>query len=85
VHEKTTSGGIRFPANARVGLASLPSIARDLDTDQATTSVRRFIGLPVVGFMVRTFVNGTLSCAAGSCQNYGGSFPHKYLQRTVSA
>jgi hypothetical protein len=70
--------------NARAGLPSLPwSIARSLDTGAGTTAEQRFVGLPAVGFMVRTFVNGTLGCAAGSCQgNYGGSFPHKYLQRT---
>lgn len=36
-------------------------------------------GLPVVGFMVRTFRNGTLVCAGGNCQgNYGGSSQHRY-------
>ena len=72
--------------NAMAGLQSLPSsIARDLTTDQATTGVQAFIGLPVVGFMVRTFVNGTLGCAAGNCQgNYGGLFSHKYRQQTTS-
>jgi len=38
-----------------------------------------FFGLPVTGFMIRTFTNGTLTCAAGSCQgNYGGLFQHSY-------
>lgn len=37
-----------------------------------------FTGLPVVGFMVRTFNNGTL----GSFQaNYGSAFNHKYRQK----
>lgn len=73
-------------ANARAGLQSPPSsIARDLATDQGTTGSQAFIGLPVVGFMVRTFVNGTLTCSAGSCQgNYGGLFPHKYRQGTTA-
>jgi hypothetical protein len=36
-------------------------------------------GFPMVGFMVRTFNNGRLTCGAGACQgNYGGSFPHKW-------
>lgn len=36
-------------------------------------------GLPVTGFMARTFRNGTLSCGAGACQgNYGGSVPHRF-------
>ena len=38
-----------------------------------------FLGLPVTGFMVRTFSNGTATCAAGTCQaNYGGLFQHSY-------
>ena len=38
-----------------------------------------FFGLPVTGFMVRTFVNGTLTCGTGACQgNYGGLFVHSY-------
>ncbi len=43
-----------------------------------------FAGLPVVGFTVRTFQNGTLSCGGISCQgNYGSAFPLKYL-RSIS-
>ena len=38
-----------------------------------------YSGLPVVGFMVRTFRNGNLQCGSAVCQgNYGGAFPHKY-------
>jgi hypothetical protein len=37
----------------------------------------RVDGLPAVGFAVRTFRNGQLSCLSGACQgNYGGLFPH---------
>jgi hypothetical protein len=43
-----------------------------------------FFGLPVVGFMFRTFSNGTLTCGTGSCQgNYGGLFAHSY-QTTIT-
>ena len=36
-------------------------------------------GLPVVGFMVRSFRNDAVPCNGGSCQgNYGGAFPHRY-------
>jgi len=36
-------------------------------------------GLPVTGFMVRTFSNGTLTCATGACQgNYASLFDHAY-------
>jgi len=42
-----------------------------------TVGSQQYLGLPVVGFMVRTFNNGTL----GSFQaNYGSAFEHKYLQ-----
>jgi hypothetical protein len=38
-----------------------------------------FYGLPVTGFMVRTFSNGTLTCSTGSCQgNYASAFDHAY-------
>ncbi len=38
-----------------------------------------FFGLPVTGFAMRTFTNGTLTCGSGSCQgNYGGLFVHSY-------
>lgn len=41
-------------------------------------------GLPMVGFMVRTLKNGTLTCGLSACQgNYGGSTPHRY-RRTVT-
>jgi hypothetical protein len=56
----------------------------NLATGTVTTGAHAFTGLPVVGFAVRTFVNGTLSCGAGSCQgNYGGSFPLKF-RRSIS-
>ena len=39
-------------------------------------------GLPVVGFMVRDFVNGTLPRTGGGSvlSNYGGLFEHKYTE-----
>src|SRR5689334_4624430 len=38
-----------------------------------------FHGLPVVGFMIRTFTNNNLSCGTATCQgNYGGSAMHNY-------
>lgn len=49
-------------------------------TAQATT----FIGLPVTGFMIRTFSNNTLSCGTASCQgNYGSAFTHSYRTNTT--
>ncbi len=39
-----------------------------------------FFGLPVTGFMVRTFQNGALACSSGTCQgNYSALFRHSYL------
>ena len=38
-----------------------------------------FLGLPVTGFMVRTFSNGTLTCGSATClANYSALFDHKY-------
>jgi len=44
-----------------------------------TSGAQTFFGLPVTGFMVRTFRNGNLSCGTATCQgNYGGLFQHAY-------
>jgi hypothetical protein len=61
-------------------LTSLGTSTRmNLANGSVTTGAHAFSGLPVVGFAVRTFVNGTLACSAVSCQgNYGGSFPLKF-------
>jgi hypothetical protein len=38
-----------------------------------------YFGLPVTGFMVRTFQNGNLVCGTGTCQgNYASAFNHNY-------
>jgi hypothetical protein len=48
-------------------------------TGQVVTGPHTFRGLPMVGFAVRIFRNGTLTCGAGACQgNYGGAFALKY-------
>jgi hypothetical protein len=64
------------------GLKSLPaSSTREMRPEQLTyvTGERLVRGLPVVGFMARTFLNGTLTCGSLACQgNYGGSFVHRY-------
>jgi hypothetical protein len=44
-----------------------------------TAGVVTFYGLPVTGFMIRTFANGGLTCGTASCQgNYGAAFGHSY-------
>jgi hypothetical protein len=70
---------------ATTGLTSLPTSTRiDLATGIQAKGAHTYKGLPVTGFMARTFVNGTLQCGAGACQgNYGGAFPFRYL-RTVT-
>ena len=62
-------------------LVSQPASTRtDLATGQVTPGSHSYVGLPVVGFGARSFANGTLQCAAGSCQgNYGGAFPLRYF------
>jgi hypothetical protein len=67
-------------AETDFGLDSLPdSVARNHVTGASSTGRFRVGGLPLVGFMMRTFRNGTLTCSTGACQgNYGGSFPHRY-------
>jgi hypothetical protein len=50
----------------------------------AALGVATFIGLPVTGFMVRTFANGQLVCGTAACQgNYGAAFGHSYRTTIV--
>lgn len=79
--------GLTFAASAAQspGLRSLVSSwSRELEGEAGQPGIYAIRGLPVVGFMVRTFENGTLSCAATACQgNYGGAFAHK-VRRSVT-
>jgi hypothetical protein len=61
-------------------LDSLPGSTRtDIATGQVTAGAHTYTGLPMTGFVMRTLRNGTLSCAAGTCQgNYGAAFPLRY-------
>jgi hypothetical protein len=68
-------------ANAStVGLVSEPtSITTVIATGVGAAGAQTFHGLPVVGFMIRTFDNGNLTCGTATCQgNYGGSVSHAY-------
>ncbi len=71
------NGTFEFASSAGLPLASLASSSRtDVVTGARTFGAHEFSGLPVVGFSMRTFENGTLECSAGKCQgNYGGAFP----------
>ena len=88
------SWGLALPPGARNGSAQVsfggfggtPSMtftaaATRISDGALTNESVRIDGLPLLGFMVRTFQNGTLTCTGASCQgNYGGSFPHKYTR-----
>lgn len=76
------NGWLRIAPATRFPLVSLPaSIRVDLATGQVTPGAHQYAGLPSLGFTVRTFRNGSLSCTGGTCQgNYGGAFPLKYLR-----
>ena len=76
----TNAGGPR-------GLHSLPESQRiDLASGVATTHAHEHDGLPMIGFWVRTFENGTLSCDVGRCQgNYGAAFPSTRTPYVVDA
>jgi hypothetical protein len=55
------------------------SITTPIATGVGAAGAQTFHGLPVVGFMIRTFDNGNLTCGTATCQgNYGGSVSHAY-------
>ena len=50
----------------------------------ATTSTHTYIGLPVTGFMVRTFRNNNVPCGTATClSSYASAFPHVYRTTIV--
>ncbi|MBS3745070.1 MAG: hypothetical protein KGY48_12010, partial [Wenzhouxiangellaceae bacterium] len=53
-------------------------------TDLGTNSQVVVEGLPVIGFGVTTFSNGTLS-GGTVLSNYGGTFQHRGTRSTVAA
>ena len=51
----------------------------DIGGSTSSGNTVTYIGLPVVGFAVQTFSNGTLSVGGVNVlSNYGGNFIHKY-------
>jgi hypothetical protein len=51
----------------------------DIGSSTSSGNTVTYIGLPVVGFAVQTFNNGTLSVGGVNVlSNYGGNFIHKY-------
>jgi hypothetical protein len=57
------------------------STTTNVNTGVAVVGAQTFVGLPVVGFMVRTFNNGNISSGGSTVlSNYGSAFDHKYRQ-----
>jgi hypothetical protein len=71
-------GMVTFDAKA-INVADT-AVTYDQLTGVAVPTSTTFSGLPTIGFAVQTFVNGTLSDAAGKLvqSSYGGNFPHRY-------
>lgn len=54
------------------------SSATDVGTGTTSQAVVAVSGIPLIGFMARTFENGTLTCGSINCQgNYSGVFAHR--------
>jgi hypothetical protein len=61
------------------GLVSDGGLTIPISTGVGVAGTQTFRGLPVVGFMIRTFDNGNLTCGTATCQgSYGGSVQHAY-------
>ena len=76
------NGWIVLTSNSGRALTSrTESVRTDISSGNIVFGAHAFGGLPVVGFTVRTFQNGVLSCGAALCQgNYGGAFALKYTR-----
>lgn len=79
------NGWLKLTLPIARSLTSLPTSDRiNIATGNTTTGAHVFTGLPMVGFWVRTFENGTLVCGSGACQgSYGGIFPLRF-SRTIT-
>ena len=74
---------LRFIGNGATGLGMGSSggerVILNAAAIVAPAGVVTFFGLPVTGFMIRTFNNGGLTCGTAACQgNYGALFTHSY-------
>lgn len=74
-----SSGRVSAELDFASGLTSLLNSSWvDLRTGQTGSGAVAVLGIPAVGFMVRTFENGTLTCGSQRCQgNYASAFPHR--------
>ena len=77
--------GFFDPANAPVHTLSTPqTVVTNIGTGNVIGTSATYQGLPVVGFAVQSFTNGTLNVNGTSVlSNYGGNFIHKGT-RTIS-
>ncbi len=74
------SGWVRFdltniPPGALVAAGASADIQNGVRRSPAAANGDQLEGLPVIGFWVNTFTNGTLP--GGTLSNYGGSFNHR--------
>lgn len=66
-------------------MASAASTVTDVATGTTSAGAMFIEGLPIVGFVARSFSNGSLMCASDACQgNYASAFPHKTLRSILS-
>lgn len=71
------------PQRGGLGPVSLSASTTRISDGAVSAEQIQLTGLPVIGFMARTFRNGNLACTGGTCQgNYGGSSVHR-LRRVV--
>ena len=69
------------PSDTRSLASNADSQALDLRTGAISQRAFSVRGVPVTGFMVRSFRNGTLTCGTAPCQgNYGGLFKHRRVR-----
>jgi hypothetical protein len=70
-----------------ISMQSLPrSVRVDSTTGTVTLGAHLLFGMPMTGFVVRTFTNGALHCSAGMCLgNYGGAYPLDYRRQIQPA
>ncbi len=67
-------------ANARNnGILATGKAATNLTPGAASAVAARYLGLPVIGFMTRTFNNATVAATAGANLAYRDAYPHAYF------
>ena len=74
-----------FPSTVTGAVHTLPNAATTFTPVPGTTgaaAAATYYGLPVIGFAVQSFTNGTLVIGGTTVlSNYGGNFVHKYTRK----